>query len=85
MVKNKIMWKNISYGSLTTFSKKKSNGITQIIGIELNKNQKYKYSVNLVNITGFLNPIRVGRKLNLFRTNSLSDAQSVVKKYVREN
>jgi len=78
-----MTWKNISWGSLTTFSKK-INGLTKIVGIEFKPSQKKKYVVSIVNVKGFLNPVRVGSKQVLLRTDNLKEAQLLVNKYVRQ-
>ena len=81
---NTMVWKDISYGSLTTFSKK-INGLNRIVGIEYKPSQNQKYVVGIVNVSGFLNPVRVGSKQVLLRTNNLKEAQLKVKNYVRNN
>ena len=77
-----MTWKNISYGNLTTFSKQ-MKGFTRIVGIEYKPSQKNKYVVGIVNVTGFLNPVRINQKIILLRTNNLNEAQLKVNNYIR--
>ena len=77
-----MTWKNISWGSLTAFSKE-MKGFTKIVGIEYKPSQKNKYVVGIVNVTGFLNPVRINKEIILLRTNNLNKAQSKVNNYIR--
>jgi hypothetical protein len=82
MMRKKRTWKNISYGSLTAFSKEMGD-FTRIVGIEQKPFQKNRYVVGIVDVVGFLNPVMINKKIILLRTNNLNEAQSKVKNYIR--
>ena len=80
-----MVWKNISYGSLTTYSKKMKNGTTKIVGVEMMKyTSPTRYKASMVVVQGFLNPIRISSK-TLGKNLSLSQAQTIINQYKQRN